>query len=96
MCSSERKDPELFITHLTFVYSPLLGPSMACQTQTGVFFETPCMFEICQFELKTFSSEARSDVGTAKVSQLRCRDTRDRRQTRDKYLMISPQTPTLF
>ena len=54
------------------------------------------MFEICQFELKTFSSEARRDVGTAKVSQLRCRDTRDRRQTRDKYLMISPQTPTLF
>ena len=53
------------------------------------------MFEICQFELKTFSSEAHRDVGAAKVSQLRCHDTRDRRQTRDKYLMIIPQTPTL-
>ena len=29
------------------------------------------MFEICQFESETFSSEARCDVGTAKVSQLR-------------------------
>ena len=45
LCSSERKFPELFKTHPTFVYSPLLGPSMACQTQRGVFFETPCMFE---------------------------------------------------
>ena len=54
------------------------------------------MFEICQFELKTFSSEARCDVGTAQVSQLRYHVIRDRRQTRDKYLMIIPQTPTLF
>ena len=43
MCSSERKFPELFKTHPTFVYSPLLVPSMACQTQRGVFFETPCI-----------------------------------------------------
>ena len=42
LCSSERKFPELFKTHPTFVYSPLLVPSMACQTQRGVFFETPC------------------------------------------------------
>ena len=44
LCSSERKFPELFKTHLTFVHSPLLGPSLACQTQTGVFFETPCIY----------------------------------------------------
>ena len=47
LCLSERKFPELFQTHPTFVYSPLLGPSMACQTQTGVFFETPCI-SICK------------------------------------------------
>ena len=44
LCPSERKFPELFKTHPTFVYSPHLVPSMACQTQRGVFFETPCMF----------------------------------------------------
>ena len=43
LCSSERKFHELFKTHPTFVYSPLLVPSMACQTQRGVFFETPCI-----------------------------------------------------
>ena len=44
LCPSERKFPELFKTHPTFVYSPLLVPSMACQTQRGVFFETPCIY----------------------------------------------------
>ena len=43
MCSSERKFPELFKTHPTFVYSALLVPSMACKTLTGVFFGTPCI-----------------------------------------------------
>ena len=38
LCSSERKFPELFKTHPTFVYSPFLVPSMAFQTQRGVFF----------------------------------------------------------
>ena len=46
LCSSERKFPELFKTHPTFVYSPLLVPSMACQTQRGVFFETPCKYNL--------------------------------------------------
>ena len=41
LCSSERKFPELFKTHPTFVYSPLLVPSMACQTQRGVFLGHP-------------------------------------------------------
>ena len=40
LCSSERKFPELFKTHPTFVYSPHLVPSMACQTQRGVFLDT--------------------------------------------------------
>ena len=31
LCLSERKFPELFKTHPTIVYSPLLVPSMACQ-----------------------------------------------------------------
>ena len=43
LCSSERIFSELFKTHPTFVYSPLLVPSMDCQTQRGVFFETPCI-----------------------------------------------------
>ena len=30
LCSSERKFPELFKTHPTFVYSLLLVPSVAC------------------------------------------------------------------
>ena len=44
LCLTERKFPELFKNHPTYVYSPLLVPSMACQTQRGVFFETPCIF----------------------------------------------------
>ena len=43
LCSSERKFPELFKTHPTFVYSAHLVASIACQTLTGVFFGTPCM-----------------------------------------------------
>ena len=41
LCSSERKFPELFKTHPIFVYSQLLGPSMACQTPTGIFLRHP-------------------------------------------------------
>ena len=46
LCSSERKFPELFKTHPTFVYSPLLVPSKACQTQRGVFFRHPVEFQL--------------------------------------------------
>ena len=41
LCPSERKFPELFKTHPTFVYSAHLVPSMACQTLTGVFLGHP-------------------------------------------------------
>ena len=45
LCLSERKFPELFKTHPTFVYSAHVVPSRACQTLTGVFFGTPCRFK---------------------------------------------------
>ena len=57
LCPSERKFPELFKTHPTFVYSPLLVPSMACQTQRGVFFETPCISHPLQTPQSTFDSQ---------------------------------------
>ena len=43
LCSSERKFPEFFKTHPTFVSRPLLVPSMAHQTLSSVFFGTPCI-----------------------------------------------------
>ena len=44
LCSSERKFPELFKTHPTFVYSPLLVPSTVVWTLIHLFFGTPCIF----------------------------------------------------
>ena len=44
LCSSERKFPEVFKTHTTFVSSPLQRPSMAHQKQNCVFFGTPCIY----------------------------------------------------
>ena len=42
LCSLERKFPDFFKTHPTFVFSPILMPSMACQTLIPLFFGTPC------------------------------------------------------
>ena len=39
-----------FLTHPTFVFSPLLMPSTACQTLIPLFFGTPCTTENCYIE----------------------------------------------
>ena len=41
-----------FQKYPTFGYSPLLVPSMACQTQKGVLFETPCIFLMTEVYLE--------------------------------------------
>ena len=41
LCSLERKLPEFCKTHPTFVSSPLLVPSTACQSQKCVFLGHP-------------------------------------------------------
>ena len=56
LCSSERKFPEFCKTHPTFVSSPLLVPSMACQSQKCVFFGTPVHFEILEAEVEAEAS----------------------------------------
>ena len=61
LCSLERKFPEFFKTHPTFVFSPLLMPSMACQTLIPLFFWTPCNFG--------FSHDPGSQPGQAKPYQ---------------------------
>ena len=44
LCSSERKFPEVFKTHPTFVYCPLLVPSMVCETLITVFLGHPVVY----------------------------------------------------
>ena len=43
LCSSDRKFPEFFKTHKTFVFSSLLMPSTALWTLILIFLGTPCI-----------------------------------------------------